>query len=122
MKTDYDWDIIRKFSGNYQDCFTYQGGMVEIGKTIYETRAKVNIETMVSYFNKNKSQVAIKRYLFICDLVNIEWTIHHERLLKEIGSTFSLFDTTGPDQGKKNSKFRLKINIDTATIKKAIFT
>lgn len=98
------------------------GGMVEIGKAIYETRTKVNLETMVSYFQKNESQVAIKRYLFICDLVNIEWSIQHERLLQEIGSTFSLFDTTGPDQGRKNSKFRLKINIDTETIKKSIFT
>lgn len=98
------------------------GGMVEVSKAIYETRSKVNIEKMVSYFKKNESRVAIKRYLFICDLVNIEWTIHHERLLQEIGSTFSLFDTTGPDQGRKNSKFRLKINIDTETIKKSIFT
>ncbi len=98
------------------------GGMIEIGKAIYETRGKVRLETMVSYFNKNESQVAIKRYLFICDLVNIDWTIHHERLLQKIGSTFSLFDTTGPDQGKKNSKFRLKINIDTDTIKDSIFT
>lgn len=98
------------------------GGMVEIGKAIYETRTKINLATLVSYFRQNESQVAIKRYLFICDLVNIEWSTHHERLLQEIGSTFSLFDTTGPDQGRKNSKFRLKINIDTETIKKSIFT
>ena len=98
------------------------GGMIEIGKAIHETKSKINLETLISYLHQNESQVAIKRYLFICDLVNIEWTIHHERLLQKIGSSFSLFDTTGPDQGKKNSKFRLKINIDTDTIKKSIFT
>jgi predicted transcriptional regulator of viral defense system len=98
------------------------GGMVEIGKAIYETRSKVNLETLMSYFNKYNSQAAIKRYLFTCDLINVEWTIHHEELYKTIGTTFSLFDTTGPDQGKKNSKFRLKINVDTDTIKKSIFT
>ena len=98
------------------------GGMIEIGRAIYETRGKVKLETLESYFKKNKSQVAVKRYLIICDLIHIEWTIHHERLLQTIGSTFSLFDTTGPDQGKKNSKFRLKINIDLDTIKKSIFT
>ncbi len=98
------------------------GGMIEIGKAIYETRRKINLNTLVSYFNKNESQVAFKRYLFVCDLTNVEWTIHHERMLRNIGSTFSLFDTTGPDQGKKNSKFRLKINIDADAIKKSIFT
>jgi len=98
------------------------GGMIEIGKAIYETRSKISFDTLLSYFHKNESQAAIKRYLFVCDLINIEWTIHHERLLQKIGSTFSLLDTTGPDQGKKNSRFRLKINIDTDSIKKSIFT
>lgn len=98
------------------------GGMVEIGKAIYESRSKVKLETLISYFERYNSQVAVKRYLFICDLINVEWTIHHERLFQTIGNTFSLFDTTGPDQGKKNSKFRLKINIDTDTVKKSIFT
>ena len=98
------------------------GGMIEIGKAIYETRGKINLETLMSYLHQNESQVAMKRYLFICDLINIEWTIHHERMLQKTGSTFSLFDTSGPDQGKKNSRFRLKINIDTDTIKKSIFT
>ena len=98
------------------------GGMIEIGKAIYETRGKINLETLISYLHQNESQVAIKRYLYLCDLLNVERTTHHERMLQKAGSTFSLFDTSGPDQGKKNSRFRLKINIDTDTIKKSIFT
>jgi len=98
------------------------GGMIEIGKVVYETRAKVNLDKLISYFSQNESQVSIKRYLFLCDLLNVKWTAHHESLVQKIGFSFSLLDTTGPDQGKKNSKFRLKINIDTETIKNSIYT
>jgi predicted transcriptional regulator of viral defense system len=98
------------------------GGMIEIGKAIYETRRKINLDTLISYLTQNESQVAIKRYLFICDLVDVEWTAHHESMLRNIGSGFSLLDTTGPDQGRKNSRFRLKINIDTESIRNSIFT
>jgi predicted transcriptional regulator of viral defense system len=96
--------------------------MVEVGKAIYETRGKIKLDTLISYLIQNASHVAIKRYLFICDLIGIDWTAHHESMLQKIGSSFSLFDTTGPDQGRKNSKFGLKINIDTETIKNSIFT
>ena len=93
------------------------GGMVEVGKALYETRGKIKLDTLLSYLTQNESQVAIKRYLYICDLVGIDWTAHHEKMLKNIGSGFSLLDTTGPDQGRKDSRFSLKINIDIETIK-----
>jgi predicted transcriptional regulator of viral defense system len=98
------------------------GGMIEIGKAIYETRDKVNLDKLISYLILYESQVAIKRYLYLCDLLSLEWTAHHESLLRKIGSSFSLLDTTGPDQGRKNSKFRLRINIDTESIRNSIYT
>jgi len=98
------------------------GGMVEVGKAIYETREKINLGTLISYLTQNESQAAIKRYLFICDLVDVQWTSHHEGMLKNIGNSYSLLDTSGPDQGRKDSRFGLKINIDTTTIKNSIFT
>jgi predicted transcriptional regulator of viral defense system len=60
--------------------------------------------------------------LFLANLVGIDWTAHHEGLLKHIGPSFPLLDTTGPDYGQKDSRFGLKINIDTGTIKNSIFT
>ncbi len=98
------------------------GGMVEIGKAIYETREKINLQTLFDYLTRNDSQAAIKRYLFIAYLVGITWTSYHEGMLKKIDSSYPLLDTTGPDLGRKDSKFGLKINIDTETIKKSIFT
>jgi len=98
------------------------GGMIEIGKAVYETRDKVDLDKLKSYLIQNESQVAIKRYLYLCDLLSVEWTADHESLVQKIGSSFSLLDTTGPDQGRKNSKFRLKINIDAESIRNSIFT
>lgn len=98
------------------------GGMIEVGKAIFETREKIKMDTLLSYLTQNGSHVAIKRYLFICDLTGINWTAYHEGMQKNIGTSFSLLDTTGPDQGRKDSRFGLKINIDTETIKNVIFT
>ena len=99
------------------------GGMIEVGKAIYETREKADLEKLIKYLTQNKSQAAIKRFLFICDLVQVKWTSYHEGMLqKKIGSSFSLLDTSAPDQGRKNSRFGLKINMDTETIKNSIFT
>lgn len=98
------------------------GGMVEIGKALYESREKINLQKLIDYLTRNESQAAIKRYLFLADLVGIGWTAHHEGMLKKIDSSYPLLDTTGPGQGRKNSKFGLRINIDTETIKNSIFT
>ena len=43
----------------------------------------------------------------------MEWTSYHESLLQNTGTSYPLLDTSGPDQGKKESRFGLKINIDT---------
>ena len=98
------------------------GGMVEVGKAIYETRERVNLNTLVDYFNKNNSKAAIKRYLFLSNLLGLTWTEKHQSLLDDIGKSYSLLDTSAPDYGKQDSKFGLKINIDTETIKNSIYT
>jgi hypothetical protein len=41
----------------------------------------------------------------------LEWTSDHERMLEESGSSFSPIDPAGLDQGIKNSRFGLKINL-----------
>ncbi len=98
------------------------GGMIEVGKAIYETRDKVSLDKLFKYLDQNGSLAAIKRYLFICDLVDIKWTSYHEGLLPKIRTSFSLLDTSAPDQGSKNSKFGLKINLEIDTIKDSIYT
>ncbi|MEI6047851.1 MAG: type IV toxin-antitoxin system AbiEi family antitoxin [Bacteroidota bacterium] len=98
------------------------GGMVEIGKALYESKEKTDLKKLIEYLNRNGNEASIKRYLFLVELLGLTWTNHHEEMLKKIGASYPVLDTTGPDQGKKDSRFGLKINIDTETIKKSIFT
>lgn len=98
------------------------GGLTEVGKAIYETRGKIDLQKLFDYLIRNEIQAAKKRYLFMTDLLEIQWTSYHEGLLKNIGLGYPLLDTSGPDQGNKDSRFGLKINVDTETIKNSIFT
>ena len=98
------------------------GGIVEIAKAIYETREKVNLELLIEYLIQNDSNAAIKRYLFLCNLLSINWTIDHESMMTKLVSNYSLLDTSAPNEGKYNSKFGLKINMDALTIKNAIYS
>ena len=98
------------------------GGIVEIGKVIFETRKKINLEKLFQYFIQNGSQAAMKRYLFLCELLGIPWTELHKDMSTKTGNGYSLLDTSSADEGIKKSRFGLKINIDTDTIKNAIYT
>ena len=98
------------------------GGIVEIAKAIYETREKVNLELLIEYLIQNDSNAAIKRYLFLCDLLSINWTINHKSMMTKLVSNYSLLDTSAPNEGKYNSKFGLKINMDVLTINNAIYS
>jgi predicted transcriptional regulator of viral defense system len=98
------------------------GGLTEVGKAIYETNGKINYQMLFDYFTRNGIQAAKKRFLFLSDLLGLEWTVHHAGMLKTIGAGYPLLDTTGPDQGRKDSRFGLRINVDKETIKNAIFT
>jgi len=98
------------------------GGMIEIGKALYESKEKINLQKLIDYLNRNGNKASIKRYLFLVDLLGLIWTNHHEEMLKKLGQSFPVLDTSGPKQGKKDSRFGMKINIDTETIKNSIFT
>lgn len=98
------------------------GGLIEIGKALYESKQKVDYQKLLDYLNHNKNEAAKKRYLFLVELLGLTWTNNYDEMLKEIGPSFPVLDTTGPNQGRKDSRFGLKINIDLNTIKNSIFT
>ena len=88
------------------------GGIITVGKAIYQSKERTELEKLFYYFARNGSHVAKKRYLFLSDLLGMKWTSEHELLLRNSGSCISLLDPTKPDQGMKNSRFGLKINIE----------
>jgi predicted transcriptional regulator of viral defense system len=88
------------------------GGIIEIGKAIYHSKERTDLQKLFYYLSWNGSQVAKKRYLFLSHILGMEWTSDHDRMLEESGSSFSPLDPAGPDRGIKNSRFGLKINIE----------
>tara|TARA_R110001592_G_scaffold88299_8_gene260055 strand:+ start:1058 stop:1885 length:828 start_codon:yes stop_codon:yes gene_type:complete len=107
----------------------YSGGMNEIAKAVYETKDKIHLNKLFDYFARAGSKVAARRYVFICDLLEISNSYHesllqnHEELLKQNQTgSFLRLDTSAPDEGKINTRYGLKINRDVDTIKEAIYT
>ena len=98
------------------------GGLVEIGKALYESKEKMDYQKLFDYLNRNENDATKKRYLFLVKLLGLSWTDYHEEMLRKIGPSFPVLDTTGPNKGRKDSRFGLKINIDVETIKNSIFT
>lgn len=100
----------------------YSNGMVEIAKAVYETRNSINYDKIITYFTKSGNKVAARRYVFICDLLEVGSSIHDSLLQKNLTGSFLRLDTSGPDEGKFNTKYELKINRDVNTIKEAMYT
>jgi len=86
------------------------GGIVGVGKAIYRSKERTDLQKLFYYFSRNGSHAAKKRYLFLSDILELEWTSEHERMLDDSGVSISLLDPAGPEQGRKNSRFGLKIN------------
>ena len=98
------------------------GGIVEVGNSIFNAKDRINHDKLFYYFARNLNKSAKKRYLFLVDLLGLEWTMQHERMMEELGTGFALLDPASPDHGKMRSKFGLKINMDPIHIKKKILT
>ncbi len=96
------------------------GGIVEVGNAIFQAKARTDHDKLFYYLARNMNKSAKKRFLFLTDLLGLEWTTEHERMMEELGTGISLLDPAAPDQGRKRSKFGLKINVDPIQIKKEV--
>jgi predicted transcriptional regulator of viral defense system len=96
------------------------GGIIEVGKFLTQSHARIDHNKLFYYFARNRNKSAKKRFLFLTDLLNMEWTDDHHRMKEELGSGFSLLDPSATDQGKKRKHFGLKVNVDSEHIKKQV--
>jgi predicted transcriptional regulator of viral defense system len=92
-------------------------GIVEVGNAILQAKDRTDHDKLFYYFTRNINKSAKKRFLFLTDLLGMDWTTEHERMMEELGTGISLLDPAAPDQGRKMSKFGLKINVDPSRIK-----
>lgn len=99
----------------------YAGGIVEIAKAIYMSRDKMNYGKLFNYIEKFKSQAVIKRLGFLLELMELDSDIINE-LQKVKTTSYVLLDTELPKTGKMISRWSIRQNLETETIKSAIYT
>ena len=108
----------------FVDCLfkpDYAGGIVEISRAIYMSRDKINYGKLLNYTEKFKSQAVIKRLGFLLELLEIDSNIIDE-LHKVKTTSYILLDTELPKTGKMISRWSIQQNLETETIKSAIYT
>jgi predicted transcriptional regulator of viral defense system len=99
----------------------YAGGIVEVARAIYSTKEKLDYNKLLEYAIKFNSQAVIKRLGFLLELFDIQTEIIQE-LQKLKTASYVVLDTELPKTGKRNSRWSIQQNLDTETIKSALFT
>jgi predicted transcriptional regulator of viral defense system len=99
----------------------YAGGIVEIARAIFTAKAQIKFDKLLDYTRQFKSQAVIKRLGFLLELLEIDNTITEE-LQKVKTASYVLLDTELPKSGKMISRWSVQQNIETETIKSAIYT
>lgn len=99
----------------------YAGGIVEIARAIYLSKDKIKFDTLLEYTKRFESQAVIKRLGFLMETLNINHKIVDE--LQKIKTTsYVVLDTELPGTGKRISRWSIQQNLETDTIKSAIYT
>ena len=99
----------------------YAGGIVEVARAIYTTKNQLDYNKLLDYTVKFNSQAVVKRLGYILELFEIETEIINE-LQKLKTASYVVLDTELPKTGKRNSRWSIQQNLDTETIKSAMFT
>jgi len=99
----------------------YAGGIVEIARGIYISKEKIKYNTLLEYTKNFNSQAVIKRLGFLLEILEINTDIIDElQKLKTASNT--VLDTELPKTGKRISRWSIQQNLETETIKSAIYT
>lgn len=99
----------------------YAGGIVEVTRAIYASKDKIKYNTLLDYANRFGSQAVIKRLGFLLELLEIRTDIING-LQKLKTASYITLDTELPKIGKYNKRWSVLQNLETETIKSAIYT
>jgi len=106
------------------DCLfkpNYAGGIVEIAKALYTAKQQLQFDKLLTYIQRFQSQAVGKRLGFLLELLGIDTPII-DSLQKAKTASYVLLDTELPKSGSMISRWSIRQNLDTETIKSAIYT
>jgi predicted transcriptional regulator of viral defense system len=99
----------------------YAGGIVEVARAIYVSKDNIKYDKLLEYALKFNSQAVLKRLGFIIETLEINSGIT-DQLQKAKTASYVLLDTELPKSGKMISRWSIQQNLETDTIKSAIYT
>ncbi len=99
----------------------YAGGIVEVARAIYTSKDKIKFDRLLEYAEKFKSQAVVKRLGILLEILEIETDII-SKLNKLKTASYVLLDTELPKSGKMISRWSIQQNLETESIKSAIYT
>jgi predicted transcriptional regulator of viral defense system len=120
----FDKVVCSDLEKTFVDCLfkpEYGGGIVEIGKALYQARTTIEFEKLLEYCKRFNSQAVIKRLGFLLELLKIGDPII-EKLQDLKTESYILLDTEMERSGKSLSRWSIRQNIDTETIENALLT
>ncbi len=106
------------------DCLfkpNYAGGIVEIARAINTSKNQIRFDKLLDYVKKFDSQAVIKRLGFLLELLEIQNNIIDE-LQKIKTASYIILDTELPKTGRMVHRWSIQQNLETQTIKSAIYT
>lgn len=99
----------------------YAGGIVEIARAIYHAKDRIKFDRLLEYTRRFDAQAVIKRLGFLLETLEIETGIIND-LKKTKTASYVLLDTELPKSGKMISRWSIRQNMETETIRSAIYT
>jgi len=92
-----------------------------VARAINTSKDKIKYNKLFEYAEKFKSQAVIKRLGFLLEVLEIKTDII-PKLNNLKTASYVLLDTELPKSGKMISRWSIQQNIETETIKSAIYT
>ncbi|MES1160474.1 MAG: type IV toxin-antitoxin system AbiEi family antitoxin [Bacteroidota bacterium] len=108
----------------FVDCLfkpNYAGGIVEVAKALYTAKQQLQFDKLLTYVQRFRSKAVSKRLGFLLEMLDIDTSII-DYLQKTKTASYVTLDTELPKSGPLISRWSIQQNLDTATIKSAIYT
>lgn len=97
------------------------GGISELAKGLWRKRNEIDYAKLVKYVDRFDSKAVAKRLGFLLELYGIEDKIL-DKLRKYVTASFIRLDPSLSSKGKYQSKWRLRVNLDSEELKEIIKT
>jgi predicted transcriptional regulator of viral defense system len=108
----------------FVDCLfkpDYAGGIVEVAKALNTAKRQLQFDKLLTYVERFQSKAVSKRLGFLLELLDIDTPII-DALQKAKTASYVPLDTELPKSGPMISRWSVQQNLDTETIKSAIYT